>query len=191
MVRESPDPGAANTAPHGGDCGGCRRDRLAAARGGCDGTRGPKSRRHEWHSGRRRTAPARTIGSSQRGRTPAGRSCRPTPEPIRATGRRAKQPRRRRDRWSASGLDSRSLVAPNPSQRRVAPMLRSHPPRLTCSWPRSGATQMWPLVLLCLARSSACTWWVGCRSLVGRRLAPSSARAVRRVAGCQRRRCSE
>ena len=34
MVRESPDSGAANTAPHRGDCGGCRRDRLAAAREG-------------------------------------------------------------------------------------------------------------------------------------------------------------
>ena len=47
--------------------------------------------------GRRGTAPARTVGSSQCGSTPDGRGCRLT-FPSRATGCRAKQPRELRDR---------------------------------------------------------------------------------------------
>jgi len=92
MVRESPDPGGANTAPHRGDCGGCRRDRLAAARGGCDSTRAPNPGVHECHSGRG-TAPSRTVGSSQREVRALPEAADPDPEQTRATGRRAKQTR--------------------------------------------------------------------------------------------------
>ena len=75
MVREPPDPGAADTAPHRD--GWCRRDRLAAARGGCDSTRAPNPGAYECHPGRG-AAPARTVGSSQRGSTRAAGICRPT-----------------------------------------------------------------------------------------------------------------
>ena len=75
MVRESPDPGVADTAPHRD--GWCRRDRLAAARGGCDSTRAPNPGVYECHPGRG-AAPARTVGSSHGGSTRAAGICRPT-----------------------------------------------------------------------------------------------------------------
>ncbi len=75
MVRESTDPGAADTASHRD--GWCRRDRLAAARGGCDNTRAPNPGVYDCHPGRG-AAPGRTVGSSQRGITRAAETCRLT-----------------------------------------------------------------------------------------------------------------
>ena len=70
---------------------------------------------------RRGTAPARTVGSSQRGSTPDGRGCRLT-FPSRATSCRAKQPRERCDRC------------------RRDPTTRPRPPRLA-PFPISGESR--------------------------------------------------